>query len=140
MPTHPVSSLYNLGCVQSPVQSNVWQTSWIMMEYSKLSINISRDVKRRDLLGFLDTWGSCSPQQQVYVWLNALQNSGSRCDPLLGAKIVKELLPKSEVERCHTFVRAIKLVLQGLDESCHNPLCVVPFILDADLSRCELVN
>jgi len=56
---------------------------------------------------------------EVYVWLNALQNSGSRCDPLLGAKIVKELLPKSEVERCHTFVRAIKLVLQGLDDSLH---------------------
>ena len=54
--------------------------------------------------------------RQVYVWLNALQNSGSRCDRELAAKIVRDL-PKSVVERCHTFVRAIKLVLQGLDES-----------------------
>lgn len=61
--------------------------------------------------------------EQVYVWLNALQNSGSRCDRDVGAKIVKEHLPKSEVERCHTFVRAIKLVLQGLDESWHQNRC-----------------
>ncbi|CAL1151409.1 unnamed protein product [Cladocopium goreaui] len=58
---------------------------------------------------------------EVYVWLNAVQNSGSRCDPELAAKIVRDL-PKSVVERCHTFVRAIKLVLQGLDDSLHREL------------------
>lgn len=58
---------------------------------------------------------------EVYVWLHALQNSGSRCDRELAAKIVRDL-PKSVVERCHTFVRAIKLVLQGLDDSLHREL------------------
>ncbi|CAK9112205.1 unnamed protein product [Durusdinium trenchii] len=56
---------------------------------------------------------------EVYVWLNALQNSSTRCDREWGGKIVKKLLPKSEVDRCQTFVRAVKLVLQGLDDSLH---------------------
>ena len=45
----------NLGCV---VQFNIGQTSWILMEYPKLSISISRDMKRRDLLRSLDRLGA----------------------------------------------------------------------------------
>ena len=55
MPTHPVSSQKKLGCV---VQYNIGQTSWILMEYPKLSRSISRDMKRRDLLGSLDRLGA----------------------------------------------------------------------------------
>ena len=41
---------------------------------------------------------------------------------------MKDILPSSEADRCHTFVRAIKLVLQGLDESLHelHPLLEEP--------------
>eukprot|EP00438_Fugacium_kawagutii_P009413 Skav202024 [mRNA] locus=scaffold1138:147060:149899:+ [translate_table: standard] len=68
---------------------------------------------------------------KVYVWLNALQNSGSRCDKDVGAKIVKEHLPQSEVDRCHTFVRAIKLVLQGLDEPLQQDLIRFAYCKDS---------
>ncbi|CAE7663112.1 unnamed protein product [Symbiodinium pilosum] len=55
---------------------------------------------------------------EVYVWVSALQNSAKRCETTKhAAKLVKGLLPSGDLERCRTFVRAIKLVLQGLDES-----------------------
>eukprot|EP00439_Symbiodinium_sp_Y106_P013243 s100_g1.t3 len=57
---------------------------------------------------------------EVYVWVSALQNSAKRCDSIEhAAKLVKDILPSGDVDRCHTFVRAIKLVVQGLDESLH---------------------
>ena len=57
---------------------------------------------------------------QVYVWVSALQNSAKRCDSIgHAAKLVKDILPSGDVDRCRTFVRAIKLVVQGLDESLH---------------------
>lgn len=57
---------------------------------------------------------------EVYVWVSALQNSAKRCDSIgHAAKLVKDILPSGDVDRCRTFVRAIKLVVQGLDESLH---------------------
>merc|ERR1712066_399948 len=35
------------------------------------------------------------------------------------AKIVREVLRDGDVERCKVFVRAVRLVLQGWDESVH---------------------
>ncbi|CAJ1330216.1 unnamed protein product [Effrenium voratum] len=56
---------------------------------------------------------------EVYVWLLALQHSAPRCEAGHAASTVNQLLPQADVERCQTFVRAIKMVLQGLDESLH---------------------